>query len=54
MTGLGQTEDGMLRAYRVWFEHARTCDGCYATRKCGTGQELWNAYRRAHGDGGTR
>ncbi|GAQ54281.1 hypothetical protein [Streptomyces acidiscabies] len=45
MTGLGQTEDGMLRAYPLRFEH---------TDKCGTGQGLWDAYRRAYGDGGTR
>ncbi|MDX3383164.1 hypothetical protein PV682_17045 [Streptomyces niveiscabiei] len=54
MTGLGQTEDGRLRAYRGWFEHARTCDGCYASRKRGTGQESWNAVRHADGDGGTQ
>ncbi|WP_159031072.1 hypothetical protein [Streptomyces acidiscabies] len=54
MTGLGQTEDGMLRAYRLWFEHTGKCDTCHGTDKCGTGQGLWDAYRRAYGDGGTR
>ncbi|WP_179382018.1 hypothetical protein [Streptomyces sp. SA15] len=35
----------MLRAYRLWFEHTRKCDGCKGVRKaqegCETGRELW-------------
>lgn len=45
-------EDGMLRAYRLWFEHTRKCaDGCKGKPKaldgCETGRELWGAYRLA-------
>lgn len=51
-------DDAMLRAYRLWHEHARTCaDGCKDVRKaldgCESGQELWAAYRRAY-TGGSR
>ncbi|MEU6226921.1 hypothetical protein [Streptomyces sp. NPDC047042] len=46
----------MLRAYRLWFEHARKCTDCKRVTKaqdgCESGQELWGAYRRAY-DGGT-
>ncbi|MEW2118089.1 hypothetical protein AB0945_23435 [Streptomyces sp. NPDC005474] len=46
-----QTEDTMLRAYRLWFEHARKCDTCKhvtSTRDgCKDGQELWGTYRLA-------
>ncbi|MDX3640293.1 hypothetical protein [Streptomyces sp. MB09-02B] len=40
----------MLRAYRLWFEHTRKCDGgCKGTAKaqdgCGVGRELWGTYR---------
>lgn len=46
-------EDAMLRAYRLWHEHTRTCaDACKDVRKavdgCDTGGELWAAYRRAY------
>ncbi|UUU32472.1 hypothetical protein JIX56_22615 [Streptomyces sp. CA-210063] len=42
----------MLRAYRLWFEHTRTCDsGCKRVHKaqdgCETGRELWGTYRLA-------
>ena len=42
----------MLRAYRLWFEHTRTCDGgCTGAAKvqdgCESGRELWGAYRLA-------
>ena len=52
-----QAELPMLRAYRLWFEHARRCDGdCkHASRAmdgCETGQGLWGAYRQAYGAGG--
>ncbi|UIX33598.1 hypothetical protein [Streptomyces sp. GQFP] len=50
-----QAELPMLRAYRLWFEHARKCAGCKPARRamdgCETGQELWGAYRHAY-DGG--
>ncbi|GAQ67681.1 hypothetical protein SsS58_08137 [Streptomyces scabiei] len=40
----------MLRAYRLWFEHARKCgDGCKGTPKaqdgCEDGRRLWGTYR---------
>ncbi len=49
-------EDGMLRAYRLWFEHTRKCsDGCKRVRKaldgCESGRELWGIYRHAHAGG---
>ncbi|MDT0572543.1 hypothetical protein RM704_34645 [Streptomyces sp. DSM 3412] len=42
----------MLRAYRLWFEHTRTCGiGCKGTPKaqdgCEDGRRLWGAYRLA-------
>lgn len=41
----------LLRAYRLWFEHAHKCDGCKrateAREGCEDGQELWGAYRLA-------
>ncbi|MDX3134672.1 hypothetical protein PV367_33920 [Streptomyces europaeiscabiei] len=47
-----RTEIPMLRAYRLWFEHARTCaDGCRCTPKaqdgCEDGRQLWGTYRLA-------
>ena len=52
-----QAELPMLRAYRLWFEHARKCDDCKRVGKvqdgCGNGQGLWDAYRQAY-DGGAR
>ena len=48
-------EDGMLRAYRLWFEHTRTCADCKSVRRaldgCESGRELWDAYRRARAGG---
>jgi hypothetical protein len=45
----------MLRAYRLWFEHARKCDDCKRVNKaqdgCANGQGLWDGYRRVY-DGG--
>ncbi|ULR52122.1 hypothetical protein [Streptomyces deccanensis] len=40
----------MLRAYRLWFEHTRTCAvGCKGTPKaqdgCEDGRRLWGTYR---------
>ncbi|MFF9772241.1 hypothetical protein ACF1HJ_00895 [Streptomyces sp. NPDC013978] len=40
----------MLRAYRLWFEHTRTCGiGCKGTPKaqdgCEEGRRLWGTYR---------
>ncbi|MFM9698609.1 hypothetical protein [Streptomyces europaeiscabiei] len=39
----------MLRAYRLWFEHTKKCDGCEGKPKaqdgCETGRELWGTYR---------
>jgi hypothetical protein len=50
-----QAELPMLRAYRLWFEHARKCDACKRVTKaregCANGQGLWDDYRRAY-DGG--
>ncbi len=42
----------LLRAYRLWFEHARRCaDSCEDASKaqngCERGRELWGAYRLA-------
>jgi len=59
--GVGATarraELPMLRAYRLWFEHARKCADCKPASKaldgCETGQELWGAYRQAY-DGESR
>jgi hypothetical protein len=46
-----QVEDTMLRAYRLWFEHARKCDTCKrvtsARDGCEDGRELWGTYRLA-------
>lgn len=47
-----KAEDDMLRAYRLWFEHARKCaDNCKRASRaqdgCETGQELWGVYRLA-------
>ncbi len=47
-----RTEIPMLRAYRLWFEHARKCaDGCRGTPKaqdgCKDGRQLWGTYRLA-------
>ncbi|MFF3378511.1 hypothetical protein ACFYXF_36845 [Streptomyces sp. NPDC002680] len=50
-----QAELPMLRAYRLWFEHARKCAECKPASKamdgCENGQGLWGAYRHAY-DGG--
>ncbi|MEH0422711.1 hypothetical protein [Streptomyces sp. B21-083] len=50
-----QVELPMLRTYRLWFEHARKCADCKNVRKaqqgCGSGRELWNAYRLAYAGG---
>ncbi|MDX3641963.1 hypothetical protein P1P70_21580 [Streptomyces sp. MB09-02B] len=40
----------MLRAYRLWFEHTRTCAvGCKGSPKaqdgCEVGRQLWGTYR---------
>lgn len=45
-----RAEIPMLRAYRLWFEHTRKCDGgCRGVHKaedgCEAGRELWGAYR---------
>ncbi|MDX3457763.1 hypothetical protein PV396_38425 [Streptomyces sp. ME02-8801-2C] len=54
--GVRQTELPMLRAYRLWFEHARKCAHCKRVRTardgCLDGQELWASYRRAYDGGG--
>lgn len=46
-----QTETTMQSTYRLWFEHARRCDGCKRVSKaqdgCDAGRELWGAYRLA-------
>ena len=47
-----RAEIPMLRAYRLWFEHARKCDmACKHVHKaqdgCEAGRELWGAYRLA-------
>ncbi|MDX3569475.1 hypothetical protein [Streptomyces sp. ID05-47C] len=47
-----RAEIPMLRAYRLWFEHARKCDAeCKRVHKaqdgCEAGRELWGAYRVA-------
>jgi len=46
-----QVEMPMLRAYRLWFEHARKCDGCKSVSRaqdgCEDGRELWGTYRLA-------
>ncbi|KPI29328.1 hypothetical protein OK074_6775 [Actinobacteria bacterium OK074] len=47
------TEDSMLRAYRLWFEHTRKCDdGCKGAGRaqdgCESGRELWDTYRRTY------
>ncbi|WP_371578687.1 hypothetical protein [Streptomyces sp. NBC_01314] len=53
-----RAEMPMLRAYRLWFEHTRRCDGgCKGIPKaqdgCEAGRELWGAYRLARiGRGG--
>ncbi|UIX33458.1 hypothetical protein [Streptomyces sp. GQFP] len=48
------TEDPTLRAYRLWFEHTRKCDGCKRVHKasdgCEDGRELWGTYRLARID----
>ncbi|WP_405772142.1 hypothetical protein [Streptomyces sp. NBC_01538] len=48
---LRNTEDVVLRAYRLWFEHARRCDDCKRVRRasdgCEDGRELWGTYRLA-------
>ncbi len=45
------TEDAVLRAYRLWFEHTRKCDDCKRVHKasdgCEDGRELWGTYRLA-------
>ncbi|MGP2443007.1 hypothetical protein [Streptomyces sp. JW3] len=46
----------MLRTYRLWFEHTRTCaDGCKGLPKAqdgwAMGRELWGAYRLARIEG---
>jgi hypothetical protein len=45
----------MLRAYRLWFEHARKCHDCKRVTKvqdgCANGTGLWDTYRSAY-DGG--
>ncbi|KPI25344.1 hypothetical protein OK074_6958 [Actinobacteria bacterium OK074] len=53
-----RAEIPMLRAYRLWFEHARRCaDGCKgagrAQNGCASGRELWDTYQRAY-NGGSR
>ncbi|MDW4907653.1 hypothetical protein RB628_20445 [Streptomyces sp. ADMS] len=51
-----QAELPMLRAYRLWFEHARKCDDCRRVSRaqdgCECGRGMWGAYRRAYGGGG--
>lgn len=47
-----RAEIPLLRAYRLWFEHTRKCDGgCKRVHKaqdgCEAGRELWGAYRLA-------
>jgi hypothetical protein len=46
-----RTEDPMLRAYRLWFEHTRKCADCKRVHKaqdgCEDGRELWGGYRLA-------
>jgi hypothetical protein len=46
-----RAEDAMLRAYRLWFEHARKCEGCRRVQRaqdgCDDGRELWGTYRLA-------
>jgi len=50
-----QAELPMLRAYRLWFEHARKCADCKCVSRaqdgCAHGQGLWGTYRSAY-DGG--
>ncbi len=45
----------MLRAYRLWFEHARRCDGCKQVKRaqdgCEDGRTLWGTYRLARIEG---
>ena len=52
-----RAEDAMLRAYRLWFEHARKCDGCKHVKRaqdgCTDGRELWVTYRLARIGGGS-
>ncbi|NEC86648.1 hypothetical protein [Streptomyces sp. SID12501] len=54
-TAVRQAELPILRAYRLWFEHARRCVDCKGVRKaqdgCGSGRELWDAYRLAYTGG---
>ncbi|WP_328223936.1 MULTISPECIES: hypothetical protein [unclassified Streptomyces] len=45
-----RVEPPMLRAYRLWFEHTRTCaDGCKGSPRaqegCEDGRRLWGTYR---------
>ena len=51
-----RAEDDMLRAYRLWFEHARKCaDSCKRVSRaqdgCANGQGLWDDYRSAYTGG---
>ena len=50
-----QAELPMLRAYCLWFEHARKCNDCKRVNRaqdgCENGRELWDAFRRAYGGG---
>ncbi|GAQ58811.1 hypothetical protein [Streptomyces acidiscabies] len=43
-----------VRSYRRWFNHSRTCGSCAGTSRCGTGQNLWDAYRDARAKHGPR
>lgn len=49
---LRQAELPMLRAYRLWFEHARKCADCKRVSRandgCESGRGLWDAYRLAY------
>jgi hypothetical protein len=50
-----QAELPMLRAYRLWFEHARKCGDCKRVSRakdgCENGRGLWDSYRQAHAGG---
>jgi hypothetical protein len=50
-TAAKRTEDAMLRAYRVWFEHVLRCADCKragtARDGCEEGRDMWGDYRLA-------
>ena len=53
--GVRYAELPMLRAYRLWFEHTRTCEECKRVHRaqdgCAAGRNLWDAYRHIRGGG---